>query len=170
MAAALVAAAPVFSMRLSPAATRNAYVTQLRLRWVCITAFTTPISVTGRRLAIIRGMPTATPSGGTALNAGGGEIADPPSFFNALAGGDMRIATTATLTFTGSFETQEFESALVATLGTAGATQVFERRWDSPGSHPIVLIPGQALVVRNQVLMEAAGTWNLGVDVEWYEL
>lgn len=171
MAAALAANSTVFAMRLNPGSPKLAYITQLRVRWVCLTAFTTPISVTGRRLALYRGAGAAA-SGGTALTVAGSQDAkDPVSHFNAAIGGDLRIATTAALTVTGiTYESQEFETFLVATLGTAAATSVFERRWDSPDSHPIILIPGQVLAIRNPVVMEAAGTWNLGVDVEWFEL
>lgn len=170
MAAALTINNTVFAMRLNPGSPKLAYITQLRVRWTCIVAFTTP-NTASRRLALYRGAGAAA-SGGTGLTVAGTQDAqDPISHFNTAIGGDLRIATTAALTVTGiTYEAQEFETFLLTPYGTAAATGVFERRWDSPDSHPIVLIPGQVLAIRNPIAMDAAGTWNLGVDVEWYEL
>lgn len=170
VAAALTANSSVFVMRLNPGSPKLAYITELRAQFTTIVAFTTA-NTAARRLEIFRGS-GASASGGTALAAAVPQSQlNAPSQFNAAIGGDMRISTTAALTVTGiTYETQCFRSIQLATFGTAGAKYEFERRWDAPQNQPIVLLPGQLLAVRNPVAMDAAGTWTLAVDVEWYEL
>lgn len=54
--------------------------------------------------------------------------------------------------------------------GTAGAFR--DAVWEFAAgaeSQPIQLDPGQALLIRNPQAMDAAGTWQLAVAVDWYE-
>ena len=171
IAAALGANSAVFAMRLDPAAgaTYKAYIARMRLTYTTIVAFTTPITA-GRRLALYRGAGAAA-SGGTALaTAAKKDTADGNSQFNSGEGGDMRIATTGALTVTGiTFET-EFRTLTLVHVGAAGG--FVERVWEfnaSDAGGEIVLNQGELIAVRNPAAMDAAGTWQLGVDVDWVE-
>jgi hypothetical protein len=82
-------------------------------------------------------------------------------------GGDMRIATTGALTVTGiTFEAQELAFISVIHAGNAGG---FAEESFDMDDNPIVINPGQLLAIRNPVVMDAAGTWQASVAVEWYE-
>lgn len=57
-------------------------------------------------------------------------------------------------------------------LITGGAAWAGTYTVESPSAHesqPIQLDPGQAILVRNPTAMDAAGTWQLAVAVDWYE-
>jgi hypothetical protein len=170
IAAAAAANGCFFAVRNSPGAIKTVYVTQFRVQYTVTTAFTAAVTA-GRRLSLYRGTGAAA-AGGTALPT--------PAPYNPLShasrisatmGGDARIATTGTLTVTGiTFETQEIESFQLAGLGAASSLVSFERRYDNGQSNPIVLLPGQLLGLRNPAAMDAAGVWQVAVDIEWYEL
>ena len=171
IAAALAANSAVFAMRLDPAAgaSYKAYITRIRLQWTTIVAFTTAITA-GRRLSIYRGSGAAA-SGGTALaGAAKKDTADGVSKFDS-AGGDMRIATTGALTVTGiTFETRELRTMGLTHVGAAGA--FLEQIWEfgpTDASGEIVLNQGELLAIRNPAAMDAAGTWQLAVNVDWHE-
>jgi hypothetical protein len=86
------------------------------------------------------------------------------------SGGDVRIATTGALTVTGiTYETEPLEVMTLMHAGAAGAfyERVFE--WGANAGSEVVLNAGQLLAVRNPVVMDAAGIWQLAVNVEWYE-
>lgn len=168
MAAALAANSSVFTMRLDPAAgaTYKLYVARIRLEWTTIVAFTTPITA-GRRLALFRGS-AATPTGGTSLTA---NIAKKDTADGATKVIDARIATTGALTVTGvTYEAGQHRDMSLVHVGTAGAYS--ERIWEfnaSDAGGEIVLNQGELLAIRNPAAMDAAGTWQLGVDVDWME-
>lgn len=170
IAAALAANSSIFAMRLSPATTKKAYIQKIRVDFTTIVAFTTPITA-GRRLAIFRGAGAAA-SGGTAIAGANAQksttYAD--SQFTASNGGDIRIASTGLLTVTGiTFETDPFKMLPLSHVGNAGA--FIERVWEfhENESEPLILQPGQLIAIRNPAAMDAAGTWQLNVQVEWYE-
>lgn len=99
------------------------------------------------------------------INVTGANTAD--SEMETAQGGDMRISTTGALTVTGiTFEAQELGFLSVVHAGTAGA---FAEETLDVVDNPIVLQPGQVLAIRNPVVMDAAGTWQLAVAIEWYE-
>lgn len=172
IAAALGANSSVFAMRLDPAAgaSYKAYIERIRLQFTTIAAFTVPVTA-GRRLALFRGAGAAA-SGGTAIAAAAKkDTADGNSQFNSGEGGDMRIATTAALTVTGiTFETQELRAMTLVHVGAAGnfMEQVWEFNATDSGG-PIALNQGELLAIRNPAAMDAAGTWQLGVNVDWVE-
>lgn len=171
IAAALAANSSVFSMRLSDATTKKAYIQKVRVDFTTIVAFTVPITA-GRRLAIYRGASLVNPSGGTAIAAANAYKATTyaGSKFTAANSGDIRIATTGALTVTGiTYETDPFKMLPLTHVGAAGA--FIERVWEfhENESEPLILQPSQSLAIRNPVAMDAAGTWQLGVQVEWYE-
>lgn len=166
--AALGANSSVFAMRLDPSSAKRAFIERIRLEFTSIVAFTTPITA-GRRLSLFRGSGAAA-SGGTAMTAVPKHSTAPGSEFEIANGGDIRISTTGALTVTGiTFETAELRALLLVHVGAAGAYT--ERIWEFAAAecHPIQLEPGQVLAIRNPVAMDAAGTWQLAVNVDWYE-
>lgn len=170
IAAALAAGSAVFSMRLDAAAgTKRVYVERVRLQWTTLVAFTTPLTA-GRRLELWRGTTVSQPSGGAALNAMRKSSVSDPSEVETAQGGDLRISTTAALTMTGvTWEAGPMSVMSLSHVGAAGnyAESVFE--FHATESAPIILQPEQVLAVRNPVVMDAAGTWQLAVRVDWHE-
>lgn len=168
--AALAANSSIFAMRFDTGAgNKRAFIEKVRLTFTCIVAFTVPITA-GRRLSLFRGS-GANASGGTALaTVGKKHSASVDSEVEAANGGDARISTTGALTVTGiTFETNELAVFSLVHTGTAGAfsEEIFE--FNASENTPIVLEPGQLLAIRNPVVMDAAGTWQASVRVDWYE-
>jgi len=167
--AALAANASTFAMHLDPSAPVRAYIERMRIQYTTIVAYTTPITAS-RRLALFRGSGAAT-AGGTAIAT----VAKKHSVlsgseFEAAQGGDIRIATTSALTVTGiTFETDPIRTMSLVHAGAAGS--FVEQMWELNAGecHPVVLEPGQLIAIRNPVAMDAAGTWQLCVNVDWYE-
>lgn len=172
VAAALAANSSVFAMRLSPAAgSIKAYIRKLRVQYTTIVAYTTAVTA-GRRLALFRGAGAAA-SGGTGVASSQLFAKDTnyaASQFDPASGGDVRIATTGALTVTGiTYETEPFEVLTLIHVGAAGAFVEHTFEWNILGSLPLTLNAGQLIALRNPAAMDAAGTWQIGVDVEWYE-
>lgn len=170
IAAALAANSCVFAMRMDPGAGgKKALIRNIRIRFTTIVAFTTAVTA-GRRLAIYRGSGANT-AGGTSVPVATPKDTDySASEFDVASGGDMRISSTGALTVTGiTFETAAMRVLPLTNLGTAGSSQEFLYAFDSR-SHPIELNPGQLLAIRNPVAMDAAGTWQLAIDVDWAEV
>jgi len=170
IAAALAQNSCVFALRNDPGSTKSVYIERVRLVFTTIVAFTTPITA-GRRLALFRGTGAAT-AGGTPIADATKKLASSvDSECSAALGGDIRIATTGALTVTGiTFETNPFRTMPLVHVGAAGAVydRIFE--FGNGETSPLVLEPGQLLGVRNPVAMDAAGTWQLSVDVDWFEI
>lgn len=169
IAAALGANSAVFAMRVDPGSAVKAYIERLALQYTTIVAYTTPITA-GRRLAIFRGSGAAA-SGGTALaTIAAKDSTGAVSEVAAASGGDARIATTGALTVTGiTFEADPIAILTLTHVGAAGGyiERIFEFHATENG--PIILQPGQVLAVRNPAAMDAAGTWQLGVNAMWCE-
>ena len=171
IAAALAANAAVYAMRCNPGGSKKVRIHRVRLQWTTLVAFTTPLTA-GRRLAIFRGAGAAA-SGGTALGVTSErDLLSPPSQCDTAQGGDQRIASTGALTVTGiTFEASAFKVVSLAHVGAAGAffEQLIEFDDDSGG--PLVLNPGEVMAIRNgSNAMDAAGTWQLAVNVDWTEI
>lgn len=169
IAAALAANSCVFAMRLDPGSTLRAFIDAVELRWTTIAAFTTPVTA-GRRLALFRGS-NAAASGGTAIaTVAPKSTAFAASEFDAASGGDVRIASTGALTVTGiTWETTPLATITLAHVGAAGAYYEADYHFSDGDGGPIQLEPGQILGIRNPAAMDAAGTWQLGVEVHWRE-
>jgi hypothetical protein len=168
IAAALAANSIVFGMRLDPGAPFSAFINRLVLQWTTIVAFTAPVTP-GRRLTITRGSGAAL-SGGTLVVPFNKNSNEAVSEVANATGGDARIATTAALTATGiTVEDRDFRTIGLAHMGAAGA--MYERGFeqDSPNMAPFVLTPGQLLLIRTPQAMDAGGTWQLSVNVDWVE-
>lgn len=168
MAAALGANSSIFIARLDPSAAVRAYIDRIRIQWTTLTAFTTPATA-GRRIAIFRGA-GATPSGGTLLPPVQKHSALATSEFLNANGGDARIATTAALTVTSiTFETDPIATISLTQLGAAAAYAEWILDFGDSVSAPIVLEPGQLIAIRNPVAMDAAGTFQMVVNMQHRE-
>lgn len=157
-----------FAMRLDPGAAGVAFIEQFRISFTTIVAFTTPVTA-GRRLALFRGSGAAA-SGGTAAPAVSKDSGSATSEFLIANGGDIRVASTAALTVTGiTYEADPIATLVLTHVGAAGGFVTATWSFHATESAPVILSPGQLLGVRNPAAMDAAGTWQLGVDVEWTE-
>ena len=160
-----------FAMRFNPSSvTKKALILRVSLDWAVSTAFTTP-TVAGRVLQVQRAS-AATPSGGTAIAAATKRnSASDASQFDAASGGDIRVATTAALTMTSVvFEDIPLAQLSVTAEGSLNSTLHQQFLFEGPMRTPITIKPGELFVVRNQAAMDAAGVWNLGVEVVWAEV
>jgi len=170
MAAALASGGTVFSMRNDAGSSKRVFVERLRLQYCTQVAYTTALSAI-RRLHLVRStVSSANPSGGTALVPTPKNSLDTDSECSTAGGGDCRIATTAALTITGTtWDTNVLRSVFLGHVGAAGA--FIEQIWEFHATEnaPIVLEPGQALGLVAGALFDAAGTWTLGISVDWHE-
>jgi hypothetical protein len=170
MPAALAANNICFAMRLNPAANVEAYIDSIILTWYVQVGFTVP-NTWGRRLAPWRQAATAAYTGGVALPAPMRKLsASPVSQFDPSVGGQGLISTTAALGNTGTYETTPAGVLHLAKAGNLAdlVTQRFDFGHDDGG--PPVILPGEGLTVRWPQVMDAAGTWSLGVAVDWREV
>lgn len=168
--AALAVNSSVFAMRLDPGSPNRAFIDRIRLQWTCLVAFTVPITA-GRRLALYRGAGAGT-TGGTSITSASRKWTTfgSSSEFDTANGGAMSISATGALTVTGiTFEADELFQTSLAHVGAAGAMHEVVWECNPSESSEIVLEPGQLLAVRNPLLMDAAGTWQLSVGVQWRE-
>jgi hypothetical protein len=169
MAAALAANSIVFAMRATPTPANSParaplQIDAINLAFTTITAFTTPVTA-GRALALYKGT-VALPTGGANIS--------PISKWTKNAGADVgieadvgRISTTATLTV-GAFARGAQQHGLLdlAGFGAAGArVERFYPLTEQQGS--IILEPGELLVVSNPAAMDAAGTWQLAIEIDY---
>jgi len=177
MAAGLAANAQTFAMRLSASAPVVAIIERVRLEYVTIVTYTTPI-VNSRRFILIKygGLVTAI-TGGTGL-AGAGQInpkdgrsGSQESWFSNTNGGDIRITSTANLTITGGqVDSSAFADWSLANAGTAGNYKEFEYGISNNYINPIYVLPGQILLIRNPQAFDAVGTWQATITVDWHEV
>lgn len=175
IAAALGANSVLFAMRNS--ATSNAaqmlHIQRIRLNFTTITAFTTPVTA-ARRLEVIKALASSSGpySGGTAIASAVKKVtASLASQADSANGGDIRIASTGALTAptTANFDAYPLGVMPLTHLGSAGANG--EKVIDLIGvnDQPWEVAAGEMLVVRNPVAMDAGGTWQLEVEVDFYQ-
>ena len=159
----------IFAMRNSPTSGKDVYISYLSLEYCTITAFTTP--VTQRRLQILRGSGAAA-SGGTAITpVAQHDSSDLTSQLNGANGGDVRVSTTAVLAVAGiTFDTNAWANLVLTQFGAANARifQVFDFGSMDKGS--LVLQPGELLAIRTSAAFDAAGTWQLGINVSGWQV
>ncbi len=169
IAAAAAANAAVFAMRLNPGYSGKAYIGVVKVRFTCIVAFTTPVTQT-RSLAIVRGAGAAA-SGGTAIaTVAKKDTSYGSSNFESALGGDVRIGSTGALTVTGiTFEAVNQGELTLAHVGAAGAFYEHVWEWENR-AHALELNPGELMAIRvGPSAMDAAGTWAIGIEVQWRE-
>jgi hypothetical protein len=149
---------------------RRLYVERIRVQYVTIGAFTAGATPTaGRALRLVRGAPTS----GTASNPSGGAAY---TMVRKRSSGDEtlgvgRVATTGVLTTTGiTFEANPLGRVLLAASGTAGASVNRTFIFDGHEADPIYLLPGELVAVQTDSAFDAAGTFQLCVDIDAVEL
>lgn len=162
IAAALAANASVFAARYPVAATKRFAVQWIHLHYVCIGAFTAPVTA-GRRLALRRGS-GGDPSGGTDIDVVRNQ-SDLTSGTETLLTG--QVATTGALTMTDvTLETAARARLLVAHAGASGND--YDELWTF--NDPMILLPGQLFAIAAGATFDAAGTWQLSVKGSGVEL
>jgi hypothetical protein len=161
VAAALAQDAIVFAMLVDPAGGLWSYLEAIRLAFTTIVAFGTPITA-GRRLGLYRATGGVAATGGAAMVVKSKHQGGPASVVTSA-----RIATTGGLTVGGI--TRDADPLAVADLvhvGAAGARAEFLYDFLSPRT-PHKIVAGDLLVISTPVAMDAGGTWQLGVTVDW---
>jgi hypothetical protein len=177
LAAATTTAGHVFCMR-NPHATASAVIRFLNVNFITTTGFTTiqPMAydvIMGRSSSVVY-------TGGTAIDLGSTlaspklRTGAPTSIFGVV--NNVRIASTTALVA----GTQTLDAMPLAQKGGVGATTIaasFDALlWDSRDSgastirSPLVIGPSEVMVVRNVILMGAAGVGYITVNVEWDEV
>lgn len=171
IAAGTGSAGHLFTMRWTHA-TMLCVVTKLRAKWTTVAGFTAAQEI-GMDAYMARSY-TADHAGGTAvtLTTNSGKKRASYGTTNMAS---MRIASTTALT--GSSFTLDphpiayggaAELATGATIPkTAFSLDIVD---EATAGHPIVLATNEGIVVRNLILMGAAGTARVGVEVEWLEV
>lgn len=150
--------------------TKRLYVQRIHVQYVTLTAFTTPVTA-GRALRLVRGAPTS----GTASNPSGGSAF---TMVRKRSGDDTtetlgvgRVATTAVLTTTGiTFESNPLQRMLLAQAGSSGNSYDEVWRFDGIEADPIYLLPGELLAIATDSAFDAAGTFQLQIDVDAVEV
>ncbi len=149
--------------------TKRLYVQRIHVQYVTLTAFTTPVTA-GRALRLVRGAPTS----GTASNPSGGSayvMVHKRSDVDSETLGVGRVATTAVLTTTGlTFETAPLQRIMLVQAGSSGNSYDEAWRFDGIEADPIYLLPGQLLAIATDSAFDAAGTFQLQVDVDAVEV
>lgn len=150
-------------------ATTTAVIDRIHLQYVTLVAYTTPVTV-ARALSLYHGF-GAMATGGTSItpptkrDSSVGPGSNNSQFEPALGAGGIMVATTGALTVSGiTFDVVEFSKHTLSHVGAAG--NFYEYINTTPG---IKLRPGELLAVRNPVAMDAAGTWQLNVSIDWTE-
>jgi hypothetical protein len=173
--AALAANSAIYAQFLSPSAPVAVYIERVRIEYTCIVAFTVPI--TARRLALVKGGGFVTAFGGGNSFAALGQIVPKraiaghqQSWCSNINGGEIRISSTAALTFTGLLaETTSMSEMALTANGTSGSFKEYEYTVSDKYVNPIILLPSQFFMIRNPVVFDAAGTWTASIYVDWYE-
>lgn len=170
MAAALASGAAVFTMRNDASAAKLVFIERIRCQYTTLVAYTTGVTA-GRRLHIVRSTTSsANPSGGTAITPVNKDSTHTDSECSTAGGGDTRIATTAALTVTGTtWEANVIRTISLSHAGAAGAHHEALLEFHASESAPIILQPGQALGIIAGQAFDAAGTWQLAVNVDFHE-
>jgi hypothetical protein len=177
VAAALAADGVIWTLRypessVMPAASgfsKRLYVQRVAVTVVVGTAFTTPVTL-GRHLKLCR----ATANAGTANPSGGAAYvmarkrSDITTDAEVLGVG--RVATTAALTTTGFTLGDAIRRLPMSGSGTSGSIITATWSFDGTDADPIYLLPGQALALAAGATMDAAGTFELTVDVDAVEV
>ncbi len=147
---------------------RRLYVQRIHVQYVTLTAFTTPVTA-GRALRLVRGAPT----GATAANPTGGAAYTMVRKRSAPTNetlGVGRVSTTGVLTTTGlTFETDPMQRMLLAMAGASGNVWDEAWRFDGVEADPLYLLPGELLAIQTDSAFDAAGTFQLQIDVDAVE-
>jgi hypothetical protein len=162
--AALAQDSVVFAMFASASADLWAYLEQIRLAYTTIVPFTTPVTA-ARRLTLHRATGGVPATGGTQVNVVKNKTGAPASIIT-----DARIAAAVALGIAGITVLPDPIATLdLTSVGAAGGRleQVYDMT--PPKYSPHAIVPGELLVIKDPVAMDAAGTWQLAVAVRWRE-
>lgn len=152
-------------------ATRLAVIKHIRVRYAVVTGFTAAqelgFDVIGATGFSVNG------TGGTAIVPNATNLKKRQSYPDSLVG-DLRIATTAALgAGTKTLISATYLASTAKTLAAAATVQdaAFEYTLDmtNGGDSPIVLAQNEGLIVRNSILMGAAGTVRASIEFAWAE-
>ena len=173
IAAALAVGSSLFVMRAGTGVSKKVFVDRIRIQYTCLANFTTAVNP-GRRLALHRGSGVTATSGGTGIASGAVTKKDTAISANSVCdpsnGGDIRIATTNGLTLTSAvLESEPIGIMSLTHVGVAGNffEQIFE--FNPTENSELILNADQYLVVRNPVVMDAGGTWQVAIRADWRE-
>ena len=180
IAAALAADGVVWTLRYPETAPmpgagpsgKRLYVQRISVTAVVGTAFTTPVTL-GRHLKLVRGAPTSgtasNPSGGAAYTMVRKRSDGAANHGETLGVG--RVATTAALTTTGiTFEANAIRRLAMSGSGSSGSIITATWSFDGVDADPIYLLPGELVALAAGATMDAAGTFELTVDVDAVEV
>lgn len=180
VAAALAAASTLWTLRypeLTPAnpaggpaslSQRRLHVFRISVVASVLVNFTTT-NLAGRGLILVRGAPTTA---NTASNPSGGAAYTMVRHRSDMTAGEEvlgvgRIATTAGLTTTGfTFETNAIRRLPMVVAGSAGTA--YTATWDLDDA--MFLLPGELLAIQAAANFDAAGTFEVDVDVDACEV
>lgn len=171
IAAGTASAGHIFAARWSHA-TKVAVITALRVKWATITGFTAAQEV-GLQAFITRSY-TAAHSGGTAITLTGNSLKK-SSAHGTTTLADARISTTTALTNgTHTIDTHPIAEGSFADLAAAATVPKGRFSIELPqlatNSYPVILTQDTGIIIRNSILMGAAGTARVTVQMEWIEL
>jgi len=149
--------------------TNPVQIKRLRIQWTTIVAFSVP--VTRRSLALYRGYGTDTMSNGTRLEPLNKYSSGSNSDLGSAVGGHLWIATTTTLVFAGAeqYEANAFFESPFTNVGNAGNFAERDHDFVEAFGQPITINPGELFAIRNPFVMDAGGTWQIAVEMEWNE-
>jgi hypothetical protein len=168
---AIAAAGPIFSFRWAPGTGQVCVVKRVSVAWNTTTGFTAGQAM-GYGLYFARAF-TASDSAGTALTpiVGSSQKYRTNQMITSQVT-DARIPTTAVLTAgTRTLDTQALGQVYFYAPTTTAGTHLTNTNLISYNidDYPLVLSNNEGLVITNQILMGAAGTGTLTVNVEWFE-
>jgi hypothetical protein len=166
IAATLAASSPLFSFRWGDT-TKLGIIDFISLGVSVNGVITTSVSMP-LELMIARSF-TASDSGGTAITLSGNQNKYRTTFQSSLVT-DARISTTATLTAgTRTLDTQA-AAVLPCVTGTAiGNPLAMTTIYSRTSLFPIVLAQDEGLIIRNQSAGPATGTFQVHVQMRWFE-
>lgn len=146
---------------------RFALIQRLRATWSTIAGFTAAQEVSLGLFKLTTY--TAAHSAGTAVVMSKKRTAHPASLMTA------QVATTGALTdgshdaVTEQLGRKSFAELAAAATVPKGYFEIFKSTEDL-AQYPILLAPNEGLLVRNEVLMGAAGTARVVVEMDWLEV
>ena len=166
----IAANAAVWSFRWT-SATLTALITSFKWNWIVTTAFT-GAQVLDHALYVARGFNSADIGTGSSTLTMSGNNAKKRASMSASAVGEIRYATSNTLTAgTRTLDTQPVMYrggyGSVQGLGLLDSVSMHDTLDDC---HPITLAQNEGIVLNNLTVFPAAGVLTMAVEVSWFEV
>jgi hypothetical protein len=179
LAAALAAAAQVFQFKWIAAGSDLAVIHKLKTRFLPLTPFTAATLTDHTSFDAFVCRPFGAGGGGTTLTLTGNNAKMRTNMATSQA--QINVSTTAALTAATGMDTQPFDQSIRKgnRVNPAAATEevimpTIDGMQFEPdmmdGDHPLVLAPGEGLVIRNRTVWPAAGTGILLIELRWSEV